>query len=152
MIEKRKGKPLSSEETAKILGAEVSEDLGPVSLDPIGLRALATKIAQRMLSQRGRPTDVSWDTVRKVPMSITTWIRLKEISAALLANQNVRVAPGQLAAMALERGVPTLSAQDVLRETSDQVCGAACGWEFNPECEEEAGELCAVIQEEGCWV
>jgi len=53
-------KPLSIEESAELLGAELREDIGPVSLDPIGMQAMANQIARRLVSKRGRARDHTW--------------------------------------------------------------------------------------------
>jgi hypothetical protein len=100
----RKKKRLSLEETAALLGAEAPKPIGNVRLDPISMRAVATRIGKRLASSGGRPTDSSWEISRKVPMKAVTWERLRDLAKSL-AEQNVRVAPGQLAAIALERGL-----------------------------------------------
>lgn len=104
MKPKRRKKPLSLEESAALLGADAQERVGEVHLDPISMRVMATRIGERLASSGGRPTDSSWEISRKVPMKAVTWERLREL-ASTLAERNVRVAPGQLAAIALERGL-----------------------------------------------
>ena len=100
-------KPLSTDEVAALLGAEVIEDIGPVRMDPIGLGVLAGRIAKRLVSTGGRPTDKDWVLTRKVPMKKETWTKLEQDSKEF-ATQGMRVAPGQLAAIALERGLGLL--------------------------------------------
>ena len=102
-----KKKPLSIEEAADLLGAERGVDVGPVRMDPISMRAIATRIAKRLASTGGRPTDASWEIKRKVPMKRSTWDELQRLSDRL-AEENVRVAAGQVAAIALERGLSVL--------------------------------------------
>ena len=149
--EKHKGKRLSMEEGAALLGAEQPEAISNVFLDPIGMRAIATRIGQRLVSKGGRPTDASWDVQRKVPMKAATWDRLKELAGKLAERGHLRVAPGQLAACALERGLPHLTEIDerdlasVSGEDGDQRFG------FHEESKEEAGVLCGVIAEERFW-
>lgn len=101
-------KPLTPDEIAKLLGADEYEYIGDISMDPISLLGFAHAIGQRMQSQGGRPTDRSWEISRKIPMKKETWAKLEELSDAL-GEQKVRVAAGQLAAIALERGLPLLA-------------------------------------------
>lgn len=150
MNETEKKKPLSLEEGAALLGADEAEDIGEVRLDPIGMLVLATKIGKRLASKRGRPTDTSWEIQRKVPMKKETWDQLGEMADALAA-QDVRVAPGQLAAIALERGLSALTEQ----KTEDAAAAARevqpTGYELREEAEEEATELCLVLKNERFW-
>lgn len=143
-------KPLSTDEVAALLGAEVTEDIGPVRLDPIGLGVLAGRIAKRLVSTGGRPTDKSWELARKVPMKRETWAKLEQDSKKF-ASRGVRVAPGQLAAMALERGLGLLESdrpQEDLAAGRDPFDGEA--YEFRSESEEEAREL-ATAASGGYW-
>jgi len=100
-------RPLSREETADVLGSEPPEEVEPLSLDPLGLKAIATRVGDRLISRGGRPTDASWDDRHKVPMSRETWEELRRIAKAL-NGRGLRVAPGQLAGMALEAGLSSL--------------------------------------------
>jgi hypothetical protein len=152
MSETGENKVLSLEEGLALLGAEQPEEIGEVSLDPIGLHILAAMIGQRLASRGGRPTDVSWEIHRKVPMKRQTWDQLNEMAAALAA-QDVRVAPGQLAAVALERGVSNLT-QD-RNKTKAAVVGMReiqfTRYKFRDETEEEARELVGAIGNRRFW-
>ena len=149
-MKKNRKEVLSWEEGAELLGAEAPEDIGQVRLDPIGMRVMASRIGKRLVSKGGRPTDASWSVSRKVPMKQATWDKLKEMARSF-ADQDVHVSPGQVAAFALELGLPELvqeaEAQPVaaVRES-----GFAC-YEFDEESKDEAKILCGVIDEEGLW-
>lgn len=143
-----KPKTLSLEETAELLGADALQEVDPVRLDPIGMQVLATKVARRMATRRGRPTDQSWDLVRKIPMKTTTWEYLKELAARL--SSEVRVAPGQMGAIALELGVSRIRF-----ESSRTIRAVITGTDpvsfvCHEESEEEAKILCPVVAE-GVW-
>ena len=145
-----KRKTLSLEETVEILGAEPPEDVGPVQLHPIGMQVLATRIGARLVSKGGRPTDESLQLSRKIRMKESTWKRLKEIAESVTGRQ-VRVAPGQVAAVAMERGVAHLlkEARDV--STSVRGLGGSVEYEFHEESRAEAENLSAAISKEGMW-
>jgi hypothetical protein len=98
---------IGTEEGAALLGAEQPEDIGDIASDPVKMKIVFETIARRLMSKGGRPTDPSWNISRKVPMKNETWERLKHLSEAL-GKGKVRVAPGQLAAIAIERGLPSL--------------------------------------------
>ena len=151
MNKKDKKEPLSWEEGAALLGAEQPEKISNVFLDPIGMRVIATRIGQRLVSKGGRPTDASWGIQRKVPMKEETWDRLKEIAKGLAEQQHVRVAPGQLAVCALERGLTGLTEmdEDDLASIPDE--DDYRPYEFHEEAEQEAEVLCGITRKERFW-
>ncbi len=57
MSEKKKGRPLSIEETVELFGAEPPEDIGDVQMDPISLGVLATKMGRKL--NKGKGADMS---------------------------------------------------------------------------------------------
>lgn len=144
---KKQGKKLSLEETAELLGAEQPEDIGPVHLDPLGMQFLAARVAKRLMSGRGRPTDPSWDIVRKVPMKKETWEFLTELSRRLTST----VAPGQMAAIALERGVEGLKHEATRIPESVEDIPYSPSYSFAQESLEEAELLYGVISEKRFW-
>jgi len=151
MKHKAKGKRLTLDEGMAILGAEQPERITNIRLDPISLRVIASRIGERLVSKGGRPTDSSWELDRKVPMRVATWSRLKQLAGAL-SKQQVRVAPGQLAAVALERGLPTLTSADLGQEVAAMArTSIFAAYQPDPESEKEARQLCEVISERGLW-
>lgn len=150
-MSKDKKKTLSIEETAKLFGAEPPIDLGEIQLSPIGMTALASRIAGRMASKRGRPTDKSWDVVRKIKMSHDTWDSLGEL-AGKLGRDGLRVAQGQVGAIALEVGLKRL--RDENSQTAQEIAEKARNViqvRFREEIEKEAEALCSVASNEGLW-
>jgi len=97
-------KRLSSDETRRALGAEAPTKVGRLPTDPTAAYGVALEIRERLLSSGGRPTDPAWTVVRKVPMRPETWEKLTTMSAAI-ERTGIHVAPGQIAAITLERAV-----------------------------------------------
>jgi hypothetical protein len=150
MSETGENKVLSLEEGMALLGAEEAEEIGEVSLDPIGLHVLAAMIGQRLASRGGRPTDTSWEMYRKIPMKTETWRQLNKLADAF-GKEKVRVAPGQLAAIALEQGLSTLR-----HEKRENTVAAVrkirfASYKFDGETEEEASVLAGAISNERFW-
>ena len=142
--------PLSLEETKALLGAEEEEEIGNFRLDPMGMQVLASRVARRLASKRGRPTDNSWDIVRKIPMSGNTWSALGEIAGEVSAVK-VNVATGQMAAIALELGLKEL--REKPEGTTSNITKLPIGFTFriHEESLEEARQLCPVIGDQGIW-
>lgn len=145
-IERR---PLGPDETTRLLGAEVSEPISVRSLEPFALRALAASVGKRLARERGRPTDKSWEISRKIPMKKATWEKLSSLSSQLVS-EDIRVAPGQLAAVALESGIPIMirmictGGAPIARRELD------CS-EFTDDEQDEARALCVVANNESFW-
>jgi hypothetical protein len=144
-----KEKPLSLEEAVELLEPDAIEEVDTGSLDPLGLSALATRVARRLVSTGGRPTDKSWTVAKRVPMKESTWAKLEQVSEQS-GRRGLRVAPGQLAAIALETGLERLV------RMSTQTCGSMESWEagdyeFQDESEEEAKDLVGAITCGGLW-
>ena len=144
---KKRGRKLSLEETVQLLGAEQPEDFGPVHLDPLGMQFLAARVVKRLVRGRGRPTDPSWDIVRKIPMKKETWEFLTELSRRLTSN----VAPGQMAAIALERGVEGLRHDATTGSEASEDSPYSPSYSFAQESLEEAELLSVVISKERFW-
>jgi len=139
-----KGKPISIDEAIELLGADEVEDMDDASLDPIGLGILATQMAKRLVSTGGRPTDKSWTIAKRIPMKEETWKRLEEESERF-RSRGMLIAPGQVAAVVLEKGLSV-----VVREDPCEAWVAA-DYEFEDSSEEEARELVAAIRDGGLW-
>jgi hypothetical protein len=67
-------------------------------------------VRERLVSRGGRPSDPAWTISRKVPMRPETWDELDRL-ARNLREQSIRVSAGQVAAIALERGLPKSSGE-----------------------------------------
>ena len=144
-------KPLSLEEAIHLLDPDEIEEMEPVSMDPLGLSALAARIARRLVSTGGRPTDASWTIARRVPMKERTWARLEQESGQF-ANRGVRVAPGQLAAIALEKGLVQLTRESLQGDSGNSTESWGSGdYAFQEDSEEEARELVGAINRGGLW-
>lgn len=150
MNKEKNKKPLSLEETVEILGADRVEDIGLVSPDPIGMKALATKIGQRLASRGGRPTDPAWDIYRKVPMRSATWDECNA-KAKMFNEEGLHLAAGQVAAFALEIGLDELGPGHAKRSIVVARSRRLVRFEFRPEIVEEAERLCTAIEDGGLW-
>ncbi len=141
---------LSLDETVRLLGAESPEKMQLESLNPVALAALARTVGDRLSRDRGRPTDKSWDISRKVPMKSSIWDELAALSQCLEIEKEIKVAPGQLAAIALESGYATMRTN---ADSGDATtCLISLRWIEFPQDEcEEAHALCAVAAEESFW-
>lgn len=105
MKRNRKSRALSTADTQRLLGSETPISVGKLPIDPVGMKAIASIVRERLISRGGRPSDPAWTISRKVPMRSETWEELDRI-AQKLQKQNIRVSAGQVAAIALERGLP----------------------------------------------
>jgi len=143
-------RPLSLEETVELLGAEAPQNLGPVQLHPLGMKALATQMAKRLVSKGGRPTDETWDIARKVPMKSVTWEDCRN-RAEKLREYGTRVAAGQVAAIYLELGLRVVSRRSLRGRPKREVVVRHAGYQFLEGSEKEAELLCAAINAEGLW-
>lgn len=141
---------LTPQEFAEGLGGEKVGEIPNFSLDPIGLKFMATHIGNRLSSQGGRPTDPSWKTIRKVPMKNETWKRLETIAEAC-KEHDVSIAPGQLAGIALEYGLPQLTEQGEAPRALLEDCLSQSAYTFPDQEMQEARELTRVTKESGIW-
>jgi hypothetical protein len=106
---------LSIDDTQKVLGAEDPTSIGKLPTNLLEMRMAPSIVRERLVSRGGRPSDPAWTVVRKVPMRPETWAELDRWAQELQA-QNVRVSAGQVAAIALERGLQIVSKRDNFRE------------------------------------
>ncbi len=100
----RKSRALSATETQRLLGSEPPISVGKLPIDPLGMSVIGSIVRERLVSRGGRPSDPAWTIVRKVPMRPETWSELDHF-AQQLQEKNIRVSAGQIAAIALERGL-----------------------------------------------
>ena len=100
----RKNWALSATETQRLLGSEPPISVGKLPIDPLGMSVIGSIVRERLVSRGGRPSDPAWTIVRKVPMRPETWSALDHF-AQQLQEKNIRVSAGQIAAIALERGL-----------------------------------------------
>lgn len=134
MKRSRKSKALSTADTQRLLGSEAPIPVGKLPIDPLGMKAIASIVRERLISRGGRPSDPAWTISRKVPMRSETWKELDRI-AQKLQKQNIRVSAGQVAAIALERGLPKgvdsdESIQLFISSTHEE---ATIAYKFSPE-------------------
>ena len=83
----------------KALGATRQLTLKTKAAGPLHLLQLREEIDARLSSRGGRPSDPEWDLRRVIPLKKSSWDFLRETS------EKLRVNPGQLAAILLERGI-----------------------------------------------
>jgi hypothetical protein len=108
---------LSMDDTQELLGAEDPTSLGKLPANPLEMRMIPSIVRERLVSRGGRPSDPAWTIVRKVPMRPETWAELDRC-AHEFQEQNVRVSAGQVAAIALERGLQFVSKRENLRQSA----------------------------------
>jgi hypothetical protein len=108
---------LSVDETQALLGAEAPTSVGELPANPLELRMVPSIVRERLVSRGGRPSDPAWSLVRKVPMRPETWAALDRCAHDLKA-QNVRISAGQVAAIALERGLRFVSKGENLPQSA----------------------------------
>ncbi len=100
--------PKNPQEFADLFGAKIVGEVPDVGGGPFGMALLAHLLHQRLTPSEGerpgRPTDATWETRPKVPMSDATQRRLAEIAEAISTPQR-RVSPMQVAAHLLEEAV-----------------------------------------------
>src|SRR2546423_14451404 len=96
------------EKLARLLGAEIVGQVPDVGGGPFGMARLAHLMHQRLTPSQGerpgRPTDATWASRPKVPMSDATKQRLAEI-AKTMSTPERQVSPMQVAAQLLEEAV-----------------------------------------------
>lgn len=107
---------LSMAETQRLLRSKPPVSVGKLSLDPLGVSVMAAIVRERLVSRGGRPSDPAWVISKKVPMRVDTWDRLDRC-ARTLQQMNIRVSAGQIAAIALERGLPRVEGEKVSVES-----------------------------------
>ena len=99
---------IEPKEFAALLGAEIVGEVPDVGGGPFGMARLAHIMHQRLTPSQGerpgRPTDSTWASRPKVPMSPATQRRLAEIAEAISTPQR-RVSPMQVAAQLLEEAL-----------------------------------------------
>ncbi len=100
--------PQNPQEFAALFGAKLIGEVPDTGAGPFGIARLAHIMHQRLTpgqgERPGRPTDATWDSRPKVPMSALTRQYLDEI-AKLLSSPERQVSPMQVAAQLLEEAV-----------------------------------------------
>ncbi len=100
--------PKDPQKFARLFGAKHVGQIPDVGSGPFGMARLAHLMHQRLTPSRGerpgRPTDPSWVTRCKVPMSEATLQRLSQLAHAMSTAQR-QVSPMQVAAQLLEEAV-----------------------------------------------
>ena len=100
--------PTDPQEFADLLGAKIIGEVPDVGGGPFGMARLARLMHQRLTpgqgERPGRPTDASWESRPKVPMSEETRVRLAQI-AQQMSTPERQVSPMQVAAQLLEEAV-----------------------------------------------
>ncbi len=100
--------PKDPQEFADLFGAKIVGEAPDVGGGPFGMARLAHIMHQRLTPSQGerpgRPTDSTWATRPKIPMSEATRQRLVEIAEAMSTPER-RVSPMQVAAQLLEEAV-----------------------------------------------
>ena len=90
----------------KALGATRQMSLKTRASGPLELIQLREEIAARLSSRGGRPSDPKWNLRRVIPLKEESWTFLRQQSGKL------RVTPGHLAAILLEREIAHLKSTD----------------------------------------
>lgn len=83
----------------KALGATRQLSLKTHAAGPLKCIQLQEEIGARLSSRGGRPSEPEWNLRRVIPFMKSSWDFLQQTSGKL------RVNPGHLAAMLLERGI-----------------------------------------------
>ena len=100
--------PKDPQEFADLFKAKIVGEVPDVGGGPFGMARLAHLMHQRLTPSQGdrpgRPTDATWASRPKVPMSEATQRRLAEIAEAM-STPGRRVSPMQVAAQLLEEAV-----------------------------------------------
>jgi hypothetical protein len=86
----------------KTLGATRQMSLKTRPSGPLELMRLQEEIGARLISRGGRPSDPKWNLRRVIPLKEESWNFLRQQSGKL------RVSPGHLAAILLEREIAQL--------------------------------------------
>ncbi|PCJ57006.1 MAG: hypothetical protein COA73_11305 [Candidatus Hydrogenedentota bacterium] len=148
--EKSESQSLTLQETVELFGAEEPVDIGGVSLDPLGMQFIASRVARHLTKGRGRPTDKSWTIVRKIPMKEETWIALESI-ATELKEHDIRIATGQMGALALEIGVENFRVGTNAVDGRAGIPQAAVFASYPVEIQVESEKLASAALEESIW-
>lgn len=148
----RKSKALSAADTQRLLASEPPIPIGHIPVDPIGMKTIAMALRNRFISQGGRPSDPTWTISRKVPMRPDTWKELERLARSM-HERSIRVSPGQLAAIALERGLSTDASTEQATGvfTSFEHVGVRAAYAFSAEVRVEARQMSRAIAEHGLW-
>jgi hypothetical protein len=100
--------PKNPQKFADLLGAKLVGQLPDVGGGPFGMARLARLMHQRLTPSKGerpgRPTDATWQSRPKVPMSEATQRRLAEIAEEISTSKR-QVSPMQVAAQLLEEAI-----------------------------------------------
>ena len=88
-----------TDRVGRALGATRQFSLKMRASGPLELIQLREEIDARLSSRGGRPSDPKWNLRRVIPLKKASWDFLRETSGKL------RVNPGHLAAILLERGI-----------------------------------------------
>ena len=83
----------------KALGATRQFSVKTKLAGPLEWVQLREEIVSRLKTRGGRPSDPEWDLRRVIPLRKSSWDFLRQTSCQL------RVNPGHLAAILLERGI-----------------------------------------------
>jgi hypothetical protein len=132
MKKSRKPTTLSIEEARRLLGAEAPVSLPGAPSDFLSLQGLASITRNRLVSSGGRPSDPAWTVSRKVPMKAETWQKLDRYAQSL-QEQEIRISPGQVAAIALERGLELAIVTDNLAQREQLTEPVNTNYEFSAE-------------------
>jgi len=126
----RKSRTLSAIETQRLLGSEPPISVGKLPIDPLGMSVIGSIVRERLVSRGGRPSDPAWTIVRKVPMRPETWSELDHF-AQQLQEKNIRVSAGQIAAIALERGLSKTLRTEPPSQVPGFVASESVVYEYN---------------------
>jgi hypothetical protein len=100
--------PTNPQEFADLFGAKLVGEVPDVGGGPFGMARLAHLLHRRLTPSQGerpgRPTDSTWVSRPKVPMTEATQCRLAEIAAELSTPER-QVSPMQVAAQLLEEAL-----------------------------------------------
>jgi hypothetical protein len=100
--------PRNPQEFADLFGGKIVGEVSEVDGGPFGMARLAQLMHRRLTPSQGerpgRPTDSTWTSRPKVPMSEVTRQRLAQI-AEVMSTPERRVSPMQVAAQLLEEAV-----------------------------------------------
>lgn len=126
----RKSRALSAAETQRLLGSEPPISVGKLPIDPLGMSVIGSIVRERLVSRGGRPSDPAWTIVRKVPMRPETWSELDHF-AQQLQEKNIRVSAGQVAAIALERGLSKTLHTGPSSQMPGSIASESAAYEYN---------------------
>jgi hypothetical protein len=115
--------PKNPQKFADLFVAKLVGQIPDVGSGPFGMARLARIMHQRLTPSQGerpgRPTDATWESRPKVPMSEATQRQLAEIAAKISTSER-QVSPMQVAALLLEEALARVQANgkqgDLLKE------------------------------------